>query len=150
MEVTTLPQVCASFSFDALVAGHERHATLLQFEIAVLAIRALAGTASRTPRAYSAQAMTTTGPGVREDGDALARPRLHETLTAGPGREMTMVIAPAGYGKTVLMESWAATLDLPVAWVALTEEHPAFWRARSLRQWKHSMNPSSTPSMDPR
>ena len=60
---------------------------------------------------------------VRGNGDALARPRLHEALTAGLGKDMTLVIAPAGYGKSVLLESWAATIDLPVAWVALTEEH---------------------------
>ena len=65
----------------------------------------------------------TTAPGVRGGGDALARPRLHETLAAGLGKQMTLLIAPAGYGKTVLLESWVATLDLPVAWVALHEHH---------------------------
>jgi LuxR family maltose regulon positive regulatory protein len=66
--------------------------------------------------------MTST-PEKREGGDVLARPRLHEALTAGLGKQMTLVIAPAGYGKSVLLESWAATVDLPVVWVALTEAH---------------------------
>ena len=62
-------------------------------------------------------------PEIREGGDVLTRPRLHRVLTAGLGKQMTLVIAPAGYGKSVLLESWAATVDLPVVWVALTEAH---------------------------
>jgi LuxR family maltose regulon positive regulatory protein len=65
----------------------------------------------------------TTEPRVGDDRDALVRPRLHEVLTAGLGKEMTLVIAPAGYGKSVLLESWVSTLDVPVAWVALTKHH---------------------------
>ncbi len=65
----------------------------------------------------------TTEPGVGGGREVLARPRLHDALTAGLGKQMTLVIAPAGYGKSVLLESWVATLDLPVAWVALHEHH---------------------------
>jgi LuxR family maltose regulon positive regulatory protein len=64
-----------------------------------------------------------TEPEAHGDGDLLVRPRLLKALTAGLGKEMTLVIAPAGYGKSVLLESWASTVDLPVAWLALTEDH---------------------------
>lgn len=51
----------------------------------------------------------------------LARPRLHEALGAGVDTKMTLVIAPAGYGKSVLLRAWADTLESAVAWCALSE-----------------------------
>jgi LuxR family maltose regulon positive regulatory protein len=38
-----------------------------------------------------------------------------------PGRTLTLVSAPAGYGKTTLLSEWAGHLDQPVAWVSLDE-----------------------------
>jgi LuxR family maltose regulon positive regulatory protein len=41
--------------------------------------------------------------------DALiARPELHERLTAGAGKRLTVVVGSAGAGKSVLLSSWAA------------------------------------------
>lgn len=54
-------------------------------------------------------------------GPVLSRSRLHERLTSGLDAKMTLIVAPAGYGKTMLMSDWAATLKIPVVWVALTE-----------------------------
>ena len=33
---------------------------------------------------------------------------------------VTLVTAPAGYGKTTALSSWAATTPRPVAWLSLT------------------------------
>lgn len=51
----------------------------------------------------------------------VARPRLFELLDAGVQGPVTVLIGPAGSGKTVLLSSWAATATLPgpVAWVSL-------------------------------
>jgi LuxR family maltose regulon positive regulatory protein len=34
-------------------------------------------------------------------------------------RALTLVVAPAGFGKTTLLASWASTAQLPVAWLSL-------------------------------
>ena len=51
----------------------------------------------------------------------IARPRLDELLDAGLRKDMTLVVAPAGYGKSVLLTEWSSTLDFPVAWIHMTE-----------------------------
>jgi len=38
-------------------------------------------------------------------------------------RPVTLIAAPAGYGKTTLVESWLQTVDLPRAWLTLDERH---------------------------
>ena len=61
----------------------------------------------------------------------LARPRLLERLTQGAARELTLVCAPAGFGKTALLADWAHHSPRPVAWLSLDEgdNDPArFWR----------------------
>jgi LuxR family maltose regulon positive regulatory protein len=64
-------------------------------------------------------------PGVRLSrprlpADVLARPRLLARLKAGLSTPLTLLIAPAGYGKTTLLVQWLATLPLPAAWLSLT------------------------------
>jgi LuxR family maltose regulon positive regulatory protein len=50
----------------------------------------------------------------------LARPRLFRPLDASASRELTLLTAQAGFGKTVLVQSWsAARPDAGVAWVSL-------------------------------
>ena len=39
----------------------------------------------------------------------VARPGLHDRLTAGAGQRLTVVVGSAGAGKSVLLSSWAAT-----------------------------------------
>lgn len=51
---------------------------------------------------------------------AVARPRCREALAACVAdHRLTVVSAPAGYGKTTLVAGWAAAADDPVAWVSL-------------------------------
>jgi LuxR family maltose regulon positive regulatory protein len=52
----------------------------------------------------------------------IVRPRLHSLLDASLRKDMTLIVAPAGYGKSVLLTEWSSTLDIPVAWVPLTED----------------------------
>ena len=68
----------------------------------------------------------------RHSEGSLERPRLLEQLERGVAGPLTLVSAPAGTGKTVLVAAWArrAQAQGPVAWVTLeaTDESPArFW-----------------------
>lgn len=49
------------------------------------------------------------------------RPRLVERLNDGLDRKLTLIAAPAGFGKTSLVCEWAGTCGLPVAWLSLDE-----------------------------
>ena len=40
--------------------------------------------------------------------DLVERPRLRELLDGGEGRKLTLVSAPAGFGKTTLLVEWLA------------------------------------------
>ncbi len=47
------------------------------------------------------------------------RPRLLERMRAGAGRALTLITAPAGFGKTTLAADWAQRGEMPVAWLSL-------------------------------
>ena len=49
------------------------------------------------------------------------RPRLIERLDEGLHRKLTLVCAPAGFGKTTLVGEWAAGCGRPTAWLSLDE-----------------------------
>ena len=51
------------------------------------------------------------------------RPRLIERLNEGlsAGRKLTLISAPAGFGKTTLVSEWVAGCERPVAWLSLDE-----------------------------
>ncbi len=54
----------------------------------------------------------------------VARLRLREALAAGAGRTLTLVSAPAGFGKTTLLTEWSEDRsggERSVAWVSLDE-----------------------------
>jgi LuxR family maltose regulon positive regulatory protein len=46
-------------------------------------------------------------------------PAVLEQLDAGMAHRLTLLVAPAGYGKSALLHRWAAARDWPVAWVEL-------------------------------
>lgn len=64
----------------------------------------------------------------------VSRQRLCERIDEGMGRKLTLVSAPAGFGKSTLLSMWAAascTSGQPVAWLSLDsrDNDPAsFWR----------------------
>jgi LuxR family maltose regulon positive regulatory protein len=49
------------------------------------------------------------------------RPRLIERLNEGLHRKLTLISAPAGFGKTTLVSAWIASCNRPVAWLSLDE-----------------------------
>ncbi len=51
----------------------------------------------------------------------VSRPRLIEELNAGLRRKLTLVSAPAGFGKTTLLSDWANQNTLAAAWVSIDE-----------------------------
>lgn len=63
---------------------------------------------------------------------AVPRPRLHEHLDVGVADRLTVVVAPAGWGKTTLLSAWAHQPDQVgrVAWLSIDEaddEPVRFW-----------------------
>lgn len=52
--------------------------------------------------------------------DVVIRSRLHDQLARGAGRRLTLVSAPAGFGKSTLLSGWHnAVQDRPVAWLSI-------------------------------
>jgi hypothetical protein len=54
----------------------------------------------------------------------VARPRLIATLKREPGRKLTLISAPAGFGKITLLVEWLRVLadgEASVAWLSLDE-----------------------------
>ncbi len=49
------------------------------------------------------------------------RPRLIERLNEGLQRKLTLISAPAGFGKTTLVSEWLAGCSQPAAWLSLDE-----------------------------
>src|SRR5437588_11130429 len=54
--------------------------------------------------------------------NVVSRPRLIERLNEGLYRKMTLISAPAGFGKTTLVSEWLAGCERPAAWLSLDEE----------------------------
>jgi LuxR family maltose regulon positive regulatory protein len=52
---------------------------------------------------------------------AVPRPRLIERLNEGLIRKLTLVSAPAGFGKTTLVSEWVASCGQPAAWLSLDD-----------------------------
>src|SRR5256884_3275753 len=51
--------------------------------------------------------------------NVVSRPRLLERLNEGLQRKLTLLAAPAGFGKTTLVSAWVAGCDRQVAWLSL-------------------------------
>jgi LuxR family maltose regulon positive regulatory protein len=52
--------------------------------------------------------------------ELVSRPRLIERLNEGLLRKLTLVSAPAGFGKTTLVNAWLRSTDRPFTWISLT------------------------------
>src|SRR5256884_6961035 len=53
--------------------------------------------------------------------NVVSRARLLEPLNEGLHRKLTLVSAPAGFGKTTLVSQWLAGCQRPAAWLSLDE-----------------------------
>jgi len=51
--------------------------------------------------------------------ELVSRPRLIDRLVSGLHRKLTLISAPAGFGKTTLLSECVVSCDRPVAWVSL-------------------------------
>ncbi len=51
----------------------------------------------------------------------ILRPQLVELLNEGMRNKLTLISAPAGYGKTTLVSQWVSECERPVAWLSLDE-----------------------------
>jgi LuxR family transcriptional regulator, maltose regulon positive regulatory protein len=110
----------------ALLTVREREHTLLETSNNALHkhIDAAIEKNSKTPSGHlQGMPLLTTKlsvPPVRPE--LVARPRLMERLNRGVRRKLTLISAPAGFGKTTLLSAWRATdqgSKMPVAWVSL-------------------------------
>lgn len=54
--------------------------------------------------------------------ELVRRPRLLQRLDAGIQCPVTLIAAPAGYGKSTLLASWLNKAPLPAAWLSLDED----------------------------
>jgi LuxR family maltose regulon positive regulatory protein len=55
--------------------------------------------------------------------NCVPRPRLIERLNEGLQCKLTLISAPAGFGKTTLVANWKLTIDnLKVAWLSLDDD----------------------------
>ena len=57
----------------------------------------------------------------RPQPGVVPRPRLCERLDEGLHRRLTLVCAPAGFGKTTLLAGWVAANNRPASWLSLDE-----------------------------
>src|SRR5439155_19758519 len=53
--------------------------------------------------------------------NVVSRPRLIERLNEGLHRKMTLIAAPAGFGKTTLVSEWVEGIERATAWLSLDE-----------------------------
>ncbi len=53
--------------------------------------------------------------------ELVPRPRLHEQVALGLSRPLTLIAAPAGFGKTTLAAAAIAGCKMPVAWLSLDQ-----------------------------
>jgi LuxR family maltose regulon positive regulatory protein len=58
----------------------------------------------------------------RARAELVSRPRLIERLNKGVTRKLTLVSAPAGFGKTTLVTEWLSGLDRLHTWLSLDED----------------------------
>ena len=47
---------------------------------------------------------------------------LTEKLNRGADRKLTLISAPAGFGKTTLLSEWISYSEIPVAWISLDKD----------------------------
>ncbi len=51
--------------------------------------------------------------------NVVSRPHLLDRLNEGLHRKLTLIAAPAGFGKTTLVSEWVAFIERPTAWLSL-------------------------------
>src|SRR5699024_6677602 len=70
----------------------------------------------------------------RTNGYLINRSHLFDKLEKGLDTKLTLITAPAGYGKSTLLSEWTKKVDASIAWVSLDENDND-----SMRFWKHTI-----------
>ncbi|MEM7129612.1 MAG: LuxR C-terminal-related transcriptional regulator [Chloroflexota bacterium] len=83
--------------------------------------------AGHQPSSTSTPLLSTKLTVPRHRSQLIARVRLLAKLGSGLESKCTLVLAPAGYGKTILLSQWIEEIEQPAAWLSLetTENDPA-------------------------
>jgi LuxR family maltose regulon positive regulatory protein len=80
----------------------------------------------------------------RTRSDLITRARLLERLNDGLSGKVTLVCAPAGFGKTTLLAEWVQTLNRPTAWLSLdANDNELYVFVRSLTAALQSVFPDA-------
>lgn len=76
-------------------------------------------------------------------GKLIVRSHLNQRLNEGLYRKLTIITAPAGYGKSTLLSEWVTTIDAHIGWLSLDESdnNPAQFWAHTIGALKRA-NPS--------
>src|SRR3954452_22571122 len=84
-------------------------------------------TLTATPAALRRARLHVVPPPAHETLPLIGRPRLLEQLRGTPLGSVTLVIAPAGYGKSTLLTEWSNADPRPCAWAHVTrrDDEPA-------------------------
>src|SRR5579859_3097969 len=70
------------------------------------------------------------------------RPRLIERINRGVQGPLTLLAAPAGFGKTSVLAEWASQSRLAIAWLTLSsEDNDRFRFARYLNNALEAVSP---------
>ncbi len=64
----------------------------------------------------------------RSGSDDVLRPRLMQAIERGVDRKLTLLITPAGYGKSTLVGQWKLQTTRPCAWISLDDTDNDFPR----------------------
>jgi LuxR family transcriptional regulator, maltose regulon positive regulatory protein len=86
--------------------------------------------AVQTPRRQASRAVAAADLAVPQPPQPLVlRPRLFRVLDEGAKRPLTLISAPAGFGKTSLLSSWLSVEQREVAWLTPRRQlgEAAFW-----------------------
>jgi len=86
---------------------------------AFVAVPPAHSTAQRAPADPFTPLLSTKLHTPRLRAQLISRPQLTEHLQAGIQGSLTLISAPAGFGKTTLLAQWREALRMPVAWLSL-------------------------------
>ncbi len=85
-----------------------------------------------------------------QTASVILRPRLLKALDQAAANSLTLVIAPAGYGKTTLLTQWTQTRPAQILWCALSElDNDPAHLLQTLLQDIHTRFARPIPTFDP-
>ena len=80
--------------------------------------------------------------------ELVARPRLQERLAEGLHGPLTLIVAPAGFGKTTLLACCIAGGGMPVTWLSLEQNDNQEGRSRERQNQQQRIGAPSQPGSE--